>query len=93
MVLILGDSESRYREIYTALQEEEKDTNKQYTSVVMKSEVKRRLTSRNFVASYDGDSEDTATVTSSGSYLGKTKRPRQKIIQNRVVCVKSKRGA
>ena len=40
-----------------------------------------------------GGGEDTPTITSSGSYWGKIKRPKQDIIQRMVVSVKIKQGA
>ena len=65
-VSILGDLESGYREISTAIKEEEKDVKdkQQYTSVVMKREVERLLQVSNVVASDYGGGENKPNTTS-----------------------------
>ena len=46
----------------------------------------------NLVSSYYGGGKGIQTITSSGSYWGKTKKSKQEILQHRFVCFKSKRG-
>ena len=59
----------------------------------MKIEVEGRLISSKVVAVDDGGDEDTPTATSSGSYWVNTKESNRDILQNGVVCVKSKQGS
>ena len=89
-VSVLGGSESGSSERYTAPQEKEDENIQQYISVFITSEVEGQLISSNVVASDDVVGEDSPTVTSSGSYWGKTNRSKKEILQHRVVCVKSK---